>query len=971
MARLRFRQFEKELSPVEQERGLSSYPAAPPPQQMVGNEVLRETRAYASLGKSLLDFGSTLGRVITNEQGRIRKEVWEQGMPLAYQELDRELERKLIEDREQGLSPSQSEEQWKPYVDTLINSIKSTKSWDSITHEGDRKRLEDGLRARADSLGIKSLRQAYALENLLKSSMVQNQVKDALRDLYLGIESPSFNKNAEGDGKGHSINQDEFLKNHVLEPANAVIKQILEANDLSGMQEQRAILESEDSVSDLKYRSLSHHIKMKTAIASGNWEQKYNNQLQTEALKGSLVRRREVDGKISEDPRLGGDLEELLGEAVAAGVIVEDDKPAYRLRSARIIDRNDVENDKRRNPEDTYWMLRTDDWTLEEKKDFFAGHGIELDDKGEEKGEFTGFYPQALAEWNRLTKIQGGYYPSLIGAERQSQIDSALAKMREGADEDVELVNQTLKRGVQVLLDPDSDSQSVDAVSDPEYINQFENYRHFARKKWKLEQWRLIYPYARKIGLAINDIDQKSYPEIQELIKTLHPDNQDFGVPDHENFRYSEITGIYSEMTRGISKLIDLRTKDQASIGEQQAIKQEIDPWTTEGLEIMVRDQMTWKGKSADAPLPGPDELKRQVIAGETSVLSQNMRDQIGEEWENITLRGSGLDKKELLERLSAYGDYAPVVMNEFFKLDAITRADQIYTEISDPLTLNALNLSQRNAVANRKEVGVLFPSEETGVSVSYKTLREYIARDESVSALLRSFGSASLERTEILDMLADYVLYKKTVNGKLELDDAIDLSENQLFDNQYVVIQGSGSETGTTVRIPVKHFPQKDGVAVDPEVVNDALVKFTGDFIAARTDDDAWNIADLGGEETWQWRINPDETGLTLFFWNDTAGVFQQALYEEEATALTWMDLHAVYDAEEGKPMTGVLDRPWFSTDESEETLQLKEMYSQWGIPEAQVGVVVELHKKNGADAAKAYISKNFPNLRGRKVKK
>ena len=168
-----------------------------------------------------------------------------------------------------------------------------------------------------------------------------------------------------------------------------------------------------------------------------------------------------------------------------------------------------------------------------------------------------------------------------------------------------------------------------------------------------------------------------------------------------------------------------------------------------------------------------------------------------------------------------------------------------------------------------------------------------------------------------------------------------------------------------------MRHFPQKDGVAVDPEVVNDALVKFTGDFIAARTDDDAWNIADLGGEETWQWRINPDETGLTLFFWNDTAGVFQQALYEEEATALTWMDLHAVYDAEEGKPMTGVLDRPWFSTDESEETLQLKEMYSQWGIPEAQVVVVVELHKKNGADAAKAYISKNFPNLRGRKVKK
>ena len=900
MARLRFQKFEKELSPVEQGVGIPSYPAAPPPQQMVGDEVLSESRAYERLGQSILDFGSTLGKVITNEQGRIRKEVWEQGMPLALAELDRELEQRIIDDYQQGLSPAESKKQWKLHVKTLIDNIKSTKSWKSITHEGDRNKLETILRDRAHSMEIRALQQSYALQNELQSSMVQNQITGALNDQLLEIQDPSFNKNSEGEGLGHTIPQDIFLKSHVIGRANAEIEQILEANNISGRQAQRLKLWAASAVNDLQYKALSHHIKIKTGIAAANWQEKYNNLVKTAALGGSSVRRRLVDGKVSEDSRL--DLvEEHLQGGLAAGLIGPKDALRLREDAKVIFDLNDVNNDIRDNPLDTYWMLRTDEPTKEEKEEIIADSGKE--------------------EWNRLNELRGGYYPSLMGAARESKIKNALSEIESQQSADMEMANQMLKRAGEVLIDPESSPESIAAVKNTEFLDQFKHYKHFQRKPWKLKQWKLALEYAETVGLGIKDIDKKSYKEFQELKDSLHPKNQKFkdaegkDIPDQENFRYSQMIGIYSGVLGELQKVIDLRVKDPASIGHQQAVKDEIDPESPEGIKRIIRDQMNWKG-IPDDQYPSPSELSRQVLAGTTAVWSLSMRERRGKEWNALTISGTGVKKKEFLDTLiKKSGENASSVMNEFIKADGFTWGDYIYTEISNPVLLDEFNDSQKHLAKNREEVGIIFDVKKEPAASSFKTLREKVSRDETVRAFLDSFGTGTAESSSVLDMLTDYVIYKKTKNRGFTLDEVIELAETHLISNQYVVIQG-GSGERTTVRIALNNLPQRNGEPVNPDVLNDVLIEYTERLVghvSAEARETGWNIADIGGSDLWQWRINPDESGLTLFFWNEDAGMFQEALYKKAEFPLTWSDLQGVYDIVK-KNETSVLfrKRPW-----------------------------------------------------------
>ena len=767
MARLRFRQFEKELSPIEQERGLSSYPAAPPPQQMVGNEVLRETRAYASLGKSLLDFGSTLGKIITNEQGRIRKEVWEQGLPLAYKELDEKLEQKIRDDY-QWMTPAQVGEQWDIDLVHLLGDgegkigvIEESAAVKGITHEGDRKRLMALLRARASSVEMKVLRQQHGLENQLKESIFKNQVRDGLDEKLLKIQHHDFD-HAGYDKDAFTEFLDKFTEDLIDDS---------HADNVPQVQKQRLELEISSEVNNWRNSALRWNYTIRQGIGAATWEGEGKEILETGAAVDVGFRRR--SGDETEDLRITK-YRDWTDKGVELGYIDGVDGIARLAQAELIIDTNDLKYDLENDPELAMARLSRPEFnTPENRIKYFAGYGFKIDEngnptEGERISESSAFI-EVEDEWTRLVTNGGkGYYPSII-KNRQAFYEEAANAVKDRTEKDVGRIRQELRTLAEVLTNPNSDATSVAHAKANDRTS-----RHLGTRipPWELEQWELVLKYAERVREGITDpineefdLHLKSRPELLEILKTLDPDQlpqEEYG-PDKDNYRLHQMKAVFGNTKRMADSLMKAREEDPAAMGfgliikgnEDASAGEEVLLHSNEAIGIVVADQIRYNGGTQS--MPTEEDLPWLIQNGTFSIWSNGLGKDFEETWGTFE---TGEDKQAfLLSTLGKYDEkWHPAVLQEMIKLEGFSRVDQLYMDITNPAVLNHLHKSQVNREALKEGSTRFFNSEDATVENIKKEIA-FGSDGEAIREFLLSFYGQPAVQEELVDAFVYYTI--------------------------------------------------------------------------------------------------------------------------------------------------------------------------------------------------------------------
>ena len=121
-----------------------------------------------------------------------------------------------------------------------------------------------------------------------------------------------------------------------------------------------------------------------------------------------------------------------------------------------------------------------------------------------------------------------------------------------------------------------------------------------------------------------------------------------------------------------------------------------------------------WSGVE---PFSDVSLLTQAIRDGKLALWSESMQANIQEQWDTATSGGTGIQKKQLIEKFkTGYGEKnMSIVMAEMSKIESITPAAQgMYTEMTNAVNLNTLNLSERDSKENRKNVGIIFDDELT-----------------------------------------------------------------------------------------------------------------------------------------------------------------------------------------------------------------------------------------------------------------
>ena len=901
MARIKFRQFEQELRPVEQVYDVPAFQDVPAPENKISDVLLSENIARQKLGDTVMDLATTAGKIIASESTRLRKRNFDSSAPRAMAELNSVMERRILADYQSGMTPSQVEENWPEFVHEQMMKMRNSPYLQSI-HPEDRPKLMALLRGRAESAEVKALKQAYGMDNDLQTNTVLNSIRESLSDQLRNIQDSQFNKNEQGEGNGHNIGLEEFTTNYVTQWSDNRIEQILNERKIeSPYIRDRIRLQAASDVLNFKTRALEHHNRIKNATAAQLWEQQYLEQVQTSALTDPGFRRRDGDERV--DSRIAP-AEKLIDEAVGSGYIRPEDAPRRKLAVRNLIDLNDVKTDIGDNPELALQRLSTEPITVADKIKFFKEHDIQLNDKGGlALSKRPENYEYVLAQWEDLEANTGGFYPTIQGGVRQDFITKAQKALDDKKVADRDLVFKQLDAGLRIILDPNVDITEIQKVLDPEYIDQHLGERNI--KKWELDQYKILYQYGMEVRKGAGDFKMLSSQGMKEVESKLNPSNMDFGTSETEIFKRNVMDGIYKGFLGATAEVRKLRSQDQAAVGFQKVSDRDLDPFSEDGLMVILTDQLNWKGEidfgaSAEPQnFPSARELTRRVAKGELSIWTKGMAEKVETEWNAITETGSGIEKKTYLQNmLKKYGDYGSVALQQMFKMKGFTRADQMYMVIQDPSVLENLNTAQKNRDENKKNAAVIMDGELD----SYEDLRTEIGTTKEFQQFFKTFYRNGQDKTALLDMYVDYALQLKSQNPSLNIKNLIDEEENHasvfrhLVKDLYEVIPG-GSGDNVTVRIPAGELEGRD-----PDDAEDGLNQFTKSLLQKRKNDQNWNFVGLEdesifGDDLYQWKTNADESGMILTFYNKQTGRQEPALYKGKTTTLSWEQLRGITD--------------------------------------------------------------------------
>ena len=270
MARIKFRQFEQELRPVEQVYDVPAFQDVPAPENKISDVLLSENIARQKLGDTVMDLATTAGKIIAKESTRLRKRQWDESAPSAMRELNTKIEKQIIADYQAGLTPTQVEEGWFEFTHNTLMGLSKGPDVQSV-HPEDRPKLMALLRAKMESGEVKALKQAYGMDNDLQTNTVLNSIRESLSEQLENIQNPKFNIDEDGVGDGHNISLGQFTLHHIEKPISNIIENAINERKIeSPYIRDRIRLQAASDVLNFKTRALYNGSGSRIRACGGN-----------------------------------------------------------------------------------------------------------------------------------------------------------------------------------------------------------------------------------------------------------------------------------------------------------------------------------------------------------------------------------------------------------------------------------------------------------------------------------------------------------------------------------------------------------------------------------------------------------------------------------------------------------------------------------------------------------------------------
>lgn len=400
---------------------------------------------------------------------------------------------------------------------------------------------------------------------------------------------------------------------------------------------------------------------------------------------------------------------------------------------------------------------------------------------------------------------------------------------------------------------------------------------------------RGLHTYAIKTRNTLQDLPQKDILELTQIKETLRPPVFIDGV---SNLDLNKFEQIYNVTLKAIDD-IEERWKENGASFYQRAEGES--PTSSSTLEAVVDRQLRYHKLDKTKNLT-PRELRRLHQGGinghQIRLVSDQDKQALGEDYRGTQ---SGAERQRFMnDTLADAGStFSAMLMSELAMKEpggiGLPYRSMLYTESSQPGTVENLYNAEINAKTNRENVRTLFGS-DAGNSMQ-QVMDEIIANDD-VRSFMSSFTidpGAEAVRNEFQQFMIDYTL--EMGRREIPLSESVDLMAQHLINDNYVFIQPN-PETP-----PVRLKSTQLGYLPEGKM-EEALTQYTEQLLADRRN----GMIDLvGSDDLWAWKVRGDEKGLELVFLNENRG----AQYSSRQIILPFDELKVITE----KHMNGDAD--------------------------------------------------------------
>ena len=439
-------------------------------------------------------------------------------------------------------------------------------------------------------------------------------------------------------------------------------------------------------------------------------------------------------------------------------------------------------------------------------------------------------------------------FPALSLPERRTAINKAKKS----------LIQLETKIAGQIRQSIEFDILAIGLVADdsPESL-QLRNQASFEQKLAGLidekekDAYSRLWTYAVEADDMTDGVETMTLAELEEIPDKLEPP---VFIEGEQNILLKSYNAIYTQALKQRDAIKKRRAEDPASF---YMIPEGQDPLASSTLRQVLDVQLQYVGQSIKQI---PDrELRRRHMAGNLRLFSnQTLRDLNAAYISHET----GQDRQNFMNRFeSASGEYTALALSEAAMKKGIGiglpgRA-QLYTEVSEPGTVQNLFMSETNAKINRDNVEKNF-----GDDTSLNDVRTDLNANEDLQNFLGSLqvdpGGVALAN-DFEQAILDYALEM----GRAGVDDPIEMAVEHMVNDNYIFLDVNGEVAPVRLRSEV-------ATMYGPEDMGEALTDYTERWLAERK---AGLVDVFAEDDQWAWITRGDETGIELVNLNPLAG--------------------------------------------------------------------------------------------------
>ena len=439
-------------------------------------------------------------------------------------------------------------------------------------------------------------------------------------------------------------------------------------------------------------------------------------------------------------------------------------------------------------------------------------------------------------------------FPALSLPERRTAINKAKKS----------LIQLETKIAGQIRQSIEFDILAIGLVADdsPESL-QLRNQASFEQKLAGLidekekDAYSRLWTYAVEADDMTDGVETMTLAELEEIPDKLEPP---VFIEGEQNILLKSYNAIYTQALKQRDAIKKRRAEDPASF---YMIPEGQDPLASSTLRQVLDVQLQYVGQSIKQI---PDrELRRRHMAGNLRLFSnQTLRDLNAAYISHET----GQDRQNFMNRFeSASGEFTALALSEAAMKKGIGiglpgRA-QLYTEVSEPGTVQNLFMSETNAKINRDNVEKNF-----GDDTSLNDVRTDLNANEDLQNFLGSLqvdpGGVALAN-DFEQAILDYALEM----GRAGVDDPIEMAVEHMVNDNYIFLDVNGEVAPVRLRSEV-------ATMYGPEDMGEALTDYTERWLAERK---AGLVDVFAEDDQWAWITRGDETGIELVNLNPLAG--------------------------------------------------------------------------------------------------